>query len=187
MPKRSKSQGLGSPKAVGVDLKAICSIDHECIGCSDITKTCCAKYDVCVHEEGLDKILPYLPEAAELCPHLKTEEGYANIFEETEDGLYSIDTHDDGLCGFAYRKEGLIRCSLHSIEIKLGLPLGAIKPEVCILWPLTFTGDGKTLTLHDDALGCECSQPRKELSRTISPALQGTIRHFGGEIPNQLS
>lgn len=176
---------MQKPKVIGVDLKALCSIDHECVGCSDITKTCCAKYDVTVNEEELNRILPVLPEAAELCPHLKTDEGYANVFEETEDGLYSIDTHDNGLCVFAHVSNGLIRCSLHTVETNLGLPKGSVKPGVCILWPLTFSEEGNALTLHDDALGCECSQPRKKPSGHISPALLETIKYFGGEVPSQ--
>jgi hypothetical protein len=172
----------GGPKAVGVDLKAICSIDHECVGCSVVSKCCCAMYDVCVSEEELQRIIPVLPEAAELCPHLKTEEGYANVFEEAEKGHYAIDTHENGLCVFAYKTKGLIRCSLHAVEAKHGLPLGSVKPGVCILWPLTFSEDGNALTLHDNALSCECSSPRKEPSKAVSPALIETIRHFGGEV-----
>ena len=174
---------MAKNKFPGVDLKSVCSIDHECTGCSEIANSCCAKYDVTVTQGELDRIIPALPEAAQFCPHLKTGDGYASVFEETEDGLYSIDTHDNDLCVFAYRKKGLIRCSLHTVEANLGLPLGSIKPGVCILYPLTFSEDGKVLTLHDDALACACSSPREKPSGVISPALLETIRHFGGEIP----
>jgi hypothetical protein len=166
---------------VGVDLKAIRTIDHECVGCPTVAKSCCAKYDVCVTDAELQRIIPFLPEISKLCPHLKTEEGYANVFEEAEKGFHSIDTHEDGLCVFAHMADGLIRCSLHTVEKNLGLPLGSVKPSVCILFPLTF--EGNTLTLHDDALGCDCSSPRKKPSNLVSPDLLATIRHFGGEIP----
>jgi hypothetical protein len=186
---KSKSQatanGKRSPsdksKAVSVDLKAICSIDHECVGCSEVAKCCCAKYDVSVTEAELKKIIPVLPEAAKFCPHLKTENGYANVFEEGEDGLHSIDTHENGLCVFAFKSKGLIRCSLHAVEISQGLPLGTVKPKMCVLWPLTFSEKGDTLTLHDNALSCACSSPRKIPSRRVSPALLETIRYFSGE------
>ncbi len=170
---------------VGIDYKSICSIDHECVGCPIGTKSCCAKYDVCVSEAELKRIIPVLPEAAKLCPHLKTDDGYANVFEEAEKGQYAIDTHDDGLCVFAYLNNGLVRCSLHTVEKNLGLPLGSVKPGVCILFPLTFSEDGKDLTLHDDALSCECSSLRREPSRRISRALVETIRHFGGAVIGQ--
>lgn len=168
------------PKAIGLDLKAICSIDHECVGCSEVTKSCCARYDVTVSEAEINRIIPVLPEAAKLCPHLKTDQGYANVFSDMENGQSSIDTHENDLCVFAYKTHGLIRCSLHSVEESLGLPKGSVKPIVCQLWPLTFSGDGKKLTLHDDALGCACSSPRKKPSNLISPELLETIQHFGG-------
>lgn len=166
---------------VGIDYKSICSIDHECAGCSVVANSCCAKYDVCVSEAEVNKIIPNLPEAAKFCPHLKTVDGYANVFEEAEKGQYAIDAHENGLCVFAYVTNGLIRCSLHAVETSLGLSLGSVKPEVCLLWPLTFSGEGGVLTLHDDALSCAGSSPRKKHSRHISPALLETIRHFGGE------
>ncbi|HXL73191.1 MAG TPA: hypothetical protein VN963_06150, partial [bacterium] len=129
----------------------------------------------------LNRIIPVLPDAAQYCPHLKIDDGYANVFEEAEKGFYSIDTHENGLCVFAYTADGLIRCCLHTVEKNLGLPLGSVKPSVCILYPLTFSEAGDVLTLHDDALGCECSTLRKTPSSLISPALRETIRHFGGD------
>jgi hypothetical protein len=168
-------------KVVGVDVKKICSIDHACVGCADVTKSCCAKYDVCVTEAELNRIIPVLPEVSKYCNHLKTKDGYANVFEEAEKGNYAIDTHENGLCVFAYTADnGLIRCALHSVEKDLGLPLGSVKPAVCILFPLTFSEKGNVLTLHDDALGCDCSSLRKKPSTNISPELLATIRHFGG-------
>jgi hypothetical protein len=172
-----------SPDSFKIDQKTICTIDHECVGCSEVSKSCCAKYDVCVTEAELQRIIPVLPEAAEHCPHLKTEEGYANVFEEAERGQWAIDTHENGLCVFAYETKGLIRCSLHAVETRLGLPLGSVKPAVCILWPLTFSEKGNVLTLHEDALGCECSTTRINSSNQISPALIETIEHFGWKVP----
>jgi hypothetical protein len=170
-------------KAVVVDTEKICTIDHICVGCADVTKSCCAKYDVCVSEAELQRIIPVMPEVSRYCSHLKTDDGYANVFEEAEKGNYAIDTHENGLCVFAYTADnGLIRCSLHTVEKDLGLPLGSVKPAVCILFPLTFSEKGNVLTLHDDALGCDCSSRRKKLSNVISPDLVATIQHFGGSV-----
>lgn len=179
---RKRPSGI-QPKAVRVDLKAIRSIDHECAGCPPSVKCCCAAYDVCVNDAEINNIIPALPEAAKFCPRLKTGGGYANVFEEAEKGLYSIDTDDNGLCVFAYAAKGLLRCSLHTVEKSLGLPPGSVKPGVCLLFPLTFSGDGGVLTLHEDALSWGCSKLRKKPSRRISPALLETIRLFGGEVP----
>lgn len=164
-----------------MDRKAICSIDHECVGCSLVSKSCCAKYDVCVSDAELTKIISVLPEVSKYCSHLKTRDGYANVFEEAEKGQFALDTHENGLCVFAFKEKGLIRCSLHRVEKDLELPLGTLKPAVCILYPLTFNERGDTLTLHDKALACDCSSPRKKPSDRISPALLETIQHFGGD------
>jgi hypothetical protein len=174
----------GNPSKIGVDVKTIRSIDHECAGCSKATKCCCAKYDICVTEAELQRIIPVLPEAAKFCPHLKTNAEYVNFFEEAEKGFYAMDTLENDLCVFAYKNdEGLIRCSLHTIEINHGLPLGSVKPAVCILWPLTFSPRGNVLTVHDDALSFRCNSRRKKPSNYISPDLLQTINLFAGGLP----
>ena len=165
----------GHKKAIRVDLKAIRSIDHECTGCSSLRNCCCAGYDVCVSRGEMKRIVWSLPEAARFCPGLGKDKGYANVFEKTADGLYAIDTDEEGLCVFAYMSRGLVRCSLHTVENERGMPLGSIKPAVCILWPLTFSEDGRILTLTAEALSYPCCSRRKRPSRRISPALGATI------------
>jgi len=187
--KRPKRPATGSPKhkprtnahPLRVDYKSICAIDHECVCCSDIKNCCCARYDVCVTDAEIKKIIPLLPEAAKFSPHLKEKYGYANVFEEGEGGLHSIETDEDGLCLFAFRDKGLYRCSLHAAERSLGLPFGSVKPKMCVLWPLTFSEDGRTLTLHDDALFCRHSSLRKKPSNRVSPALAETIEIMTGK------
>jgi len=166
---------------LSVDYKSLRTIDHECKGCSGIARNCCARYDVCVTGAELKRIILVLPEAARFCPHLKEKGGYANVFEETENGLHTIDTRENGLCVFAFRNNGTIRCSLHGVETSLGLPLGSIKPKMCVLWPLTFSEDGRVLTLHDGALDCKGSSLRKKPSRRISPAFLETIGIMTGK------
>ncbi len=166
------------PNTVRVDLPSIRSIDHACTGCSGTANCCCSKYEILVDDAELNRIMQALPEAAKLCPHLKTDDGYDNVFEEAEGRLNSIDTREDGLCVFAYSAGPMIRCSLHTVEASLGLPLGSLKPKVCLLWPLTFSQAGDVLTLHDDAFSFGCNSRRKNPTRRISPALLETIGHF---------
>ncbi len=166
---------------IGIDCKSICSIDYECTGRSEVSKCCCAKFDVCVSDAELKRIIPVLPEVSKFCPHLKTDGGYANIFEDAENGLHAIDTHENGLCVFAFKRDGLIRCSLHAVEMDMGLPLGTVKPQMCVLWPLTFSEKGDVLTLHDQALSCECSCLRKKPSSKISSELLQIIDRYRGE------
>jgi hypothetical protein len=170
------------PHGIGVDLKTIRTIDHECVGVSEVSKCCCARYDVCVTSAELKKIIAVLPEAAKFCPHLMIRGGYASVFDGAENGLHAIDTHENGLCVFAFKNKGLIRCALHAVELSHGWPLGTLKPKMCVLWPLTFAEDGRTLTLHDGALDCACSSPRKKPSKHISPALLETIEIMGGKV-----
>jgi hypothetical protein len=165
---------------IGIDFKSIRSIDHVCTGCSEVATCCCAKYEVCVNDAELNRIIQVLPEAAQFCPHLKTDGGYDNVFEETESGLYVIDTMENDLCVFAFVTDRMIRCSLHAVEASLGLPLGSVKPKMCVLWPLTFSEGGDVLTLHDDALSFGCNSRRKNPSHRISPALLRTIGHICG-------
>src|ERR1700684_1246092 len=71
--KRKITQFQSKSGIVGVNRQAICSIDHECVGCAGVTKSCCAKYDVCVSDAELNRIIPVLPDAAQYCPHLKID------------------------------------------------------------------------------------------------------------------
>jgi hypothetical protein len=126
----------------------------------------------------MGRIVGFMREAARFCPGLRKARRYTNVFEKTPDGLFAIDTNDEGLCVFDYKSRGLVRCSLHTIEKRLGMPLGSIKPAVCILWPLTFADDGRTLTLTTNALSYRCCTRRKRASQVLSPALASTIAHI---------
>jgi len=119
-----------------------------------------------------------LPLAAKYVPHIVDEEGeLENMFEEEDDGLFSIDTHEDGLCVFAYHKKGETRCALHSVALDLKVPIKAVKPLVCILWPLAVS-DEPNPTVDVDAYAysfhCNHKQPPKSavLSTTIRDTLQ---------------
>lgn len=160
---------------VQVDLATILSIDHACQGCARVATCCCARYEVCVETAELKGIIQVLPEAAKLCPHLKTAQGYDNVFEEVEKGLYAIDTNEKGLCVFAYMSGHTIRCSLHTAALTLGLPLVKAKPKACLLWPLSSSDGDEILSLSSDALAFRCNSLRRNPSRRLSPALSETI------------
>jgi hypothetical protein len=160
---------------VCVDLASILSIDHACRGCAKPETCCCARYEVCVETAELNHIIQVMPEAAKFCPHLKTANGYDNVFEQVEPGLYAIDTNEEGLCVFAFMSGGHIRCSLHAAGLKLELPLARVKPKACLLWPLSFSDGDSFLSLAKDALHFKCNSPRRNLSRHISPALSEAI------------
>lgn len=169
------------PGRVHVNLAAILSVDHACTGCSKPGRCCCARYEVCADSKELKQIIPLLPEAAKLCPHLKTKNGYDNIFDEIEPGLYALDTNEKGLCLLAYMANGKIRCALHSAALRLGLSPAKVKPQACLLWPLSASEDNNFLSLGKDALSFKCVTRRRKPARAIAPALLETIQEVYGK------
>jgi hypothetical protein len=153
-----------------VDLASILSIDHACHGCGPGEPCCCSSYEVCVTATELERIIQVLPETARFCPHLETGDGYDNLFDEVEPGLFAIDTDDDGLCLFAFRSGRKVRCSLHAAGAALGLPPEQVKPKACLLWPMNFSEGKEVLSLVDDALAFRCNTRQRRGSRRLSPA-----------------
>jgi len=158
-----------------VDLSSILSIEHDCDGCRLGELCCCSAYEVCVTIKELERIIRVLPEAARFCPHLEIGDGYDNIFDEVEPGLFVIDTDDEGLCLLAYRPGGKVRCSLHAAAEALGFSSELVKPKACLLWPMNFSEGKEVLSLVDDALAFRCNTLRQGRSRYLSPALAKAV------------
>jgi len=175
-PHSRKTPSARARGHVHVNLAAILAVDHTCTGCKAPKHCCCARYEVCADAKELKRIILLLPEAAKLCPRLKTQAGYDNIFDEIEPGLFALDTDEKGLCLLAYKSGGKIRCSLHSAALKLGLSPAKVKPQACLLWPLSASEDNRFLSLGDDTLSFRCVSRRRKLARTIAPALLETIK-----------
>jgi hypothetical protein len=172
---------------VDVDIESLLSSENSCNGCARGEKCCCSSYEVCVTTAEVKRIIRYLPEAARFCAHLRTADGYDNVFEAVEPGLYSIDTDEDGLCVFAYWKNNRTHCSLHTVAETLGLPLSEVKPKVCMLWPLHFSDGEEVLALISDAFLFQCNTRKPPGSRSLSPgfieALEGVYgKGFGEEV-----
>jgi hypothetical protein len=167
--------------SVDVDIESLLSLENNCNGCGRGEKCCCSSYEVCVTTAEMKRIIKYLPEAAKLCPHLQTAGGYDNVFEEEEPGLYSIDTDEDGLCLFAYRKDSRTHCSLHTLAKTLGLPLENVKPKVCLLWPLHFSDGDEVLAMISDAFLFTCNARRPPGSKMLSPGFVEALERVYGE------
>ena len=123
-----------------------------------------------VSEEGLKKIIPYLPEAAKFCPHLKIGEGYANVFEKAERGLYAIDTHDNGPVFLACEADGLTALFFTRRGNQSWTAIGF--GETRGLHPLAtdFFGFGRCINPSTTTLlAVLCSSPREIPSSRISP------------------
>jgi len=129
----------------------------------------------------IKRIIKVLPEAARFCPHLLVEGGYDNIFEDEDNGLFSIDTNDDGLCLFAYWSHDRIHCSLHTVAMELGLPLEKVKPKVCILWPMHFSDGDEVLAMINDAFLFNCNTRKAPGSRSLSQGFVDALEMVYGE------
>jgi len=178
---RSLKTKRARPDDLIVDLAAILSVEHDCDGCLPGEPCCCSTYEVCATAAELERIIPVLPGAARFCSHLDTGDGYDNIFDEVESGLFAIDTDDDGLCLLAFRSKGRVRCSLHAAAVALGIPPEKVKPKACLLWPLSFSEGKEVLSLIDDAPAFRCTTLRRSRSRKISPAFVKTIEAVYGK------
>ncbi len=167
-----------------VDVAALAGLGHRCGGCRVGQRFCCASFDICATLPEMGRIIGMMPAAGRYRPSLLSANGApANVFEETDDGLISIDTDDEGLCVFAYEAGGgALRCSLHSAALDLGLSPAAVKPSACTLWPLALGGaDDRLLTICEDATDFHCCTDRpRGGGKTIAPALLESIEQLYG-------
>jgi len=168
-------------RGVEVDVESLLSLENRCSGCARGERCCCSSYEVCITTAELKRIIKVLPEAAKFCPHLLTTHGYDNVFDEEQPGLFSIDTTEDGLCLFAYWSHHRTRCSLHTVAMKLGLPLEQVKPKVCLLWPMHFSDGDEVLAAISDAFLFSCNVRKKPGSRSLSPGFVEALDMVYGE------
>ncbi len=178
---KRKPPRAGRNRTVSVDLASLRQVEHRCGGCAQNEPCCCSSYEVCVTAAEMRRIIQVLPEAAKLCPHLRTDHGYDNLFEYVEPGLYALDTTEDGLCLLAYVADHKIRCSLHRAGTDLGIPLGKVKPQSCLLWPISLSEGDEVLSLAGDALSFRCTAPRRKGTKGLSPAFVEAVRLVYGD------
>lgn len=158
--KENKMKTSSIINGIEVDLRSVYSINHLCRnGVCNSRTCCCANYEVCVDSGELSAIIECLDEASKFAPHLKSGDGFDNVFDQIGTDLFCIDTNDEGLCVFAYDLEERIFCSLHSAAISLGIPPSAIKPKVCALWPLSRAEEKPViLSIDEDAFSFKCNK-----------------------------
>jgi len=174
-------------ESVLVDIDTLTTLAHRCIGCPTDEQCCCARYDICISAHEMEQMIGYLPQAAALCPHLKTCDGYDNVFEQIDKDLFLIDTADDDLCVFAYQQDRETRCALHSVALEIGLPINMLKPSACLLWPLALSASAPyTLSVHVDAFQfkCNCQRPKQKTLHASTHAIMTTVfgQRFAREV-----
>jgi RimJ/RimL family protein N-acetyltransferase len=132
----------------------------------------------------MESIVGMMPAAARYCPHLQESGGFQNVFEEVEGGLFSLETDENGLCVFAYRRGRHVRCALHSAAVEAGLPLRGVKPEPCLLWPLCLSeGEEPVLTVAEEALSFVCNRLREpdDDEHALCPEIAAILKTVFGE------
>lgn len=174
---------MSRTKIIPVDVAVLAAVRHACAGCGTKQACCCASFDVCVTRREMRIITGAMPVAAAFQPALKIRGGFQNVFDETDDGLFALDTDANGLCVFAYASGGGIRCALHSAALLLGVSPVSLKPAVCVLWPMTFTDvPDSRLTISENAFDFDCCRkPGGKKRRTIAPALLESVADLFGE------
>jgi len=166
-----------------VDIDSLLSISHKCApGLCKKSECCCAQYDICIDDEELNRLITYMPDAAKLAPELLSGSGYGNVFEETEDNLYEIDTDDNDLCVFAYSDaKNNVLCSLHTVAYQFSLSPHEVKPSSCITWPLAVSeGRPMLLSVSDDAFDFPCNS--RKGTKSLDPDIAQIIKAVFGEI-----
>ena len=180
-PAPGKNRTRKPQNTVDIDVAALSSLEHDCDCCASGETSCCSTYEVCVSAAVMRRIIRIMPAVAKLCPHLGRSDGYDNVFEYVEPGLYAIDTTEEGLCLFAYRTRRRTQCALHSVGVANGIPLAQVKPKACLLWPLTFSEGAEALSLTEDAHRFHCNRPKKKDSRLVSAGFTEAIEQVYGE------
>jgi hypothetical protein len=168
---------LGRARGLLLDLAALSQPfacrSNECTpGRRDAgTRSCCADIEVTLSTRERRAIERALPELAR---HLRRKdlrwaEGAPPLFDG--DAL----RRPGGTCIFAMREAVGLRCALHQLEARAGLPPGALKPIPCRLFPLALVdlGEGRRLLT---AVHRATASPLGTLPARRFPCLRGDDR-----------
>ncbi len=167
---------------IQVDMASLYSISHKCApGVCSSDMCCCSRYEICIDDGEMERIISYIPAASEWTDELRSESGFENVFDETEDGLYAIDTDENDLCVFAYSGvKNSILCSLHTAAMGLELPPGEVKPIACATWPLAVSYNRPhILSVAEDAFNFPCNVNNTDSG--LDPGIVFIIKDVFGE------
>jgi hypothetical protein len=102
-------------------------------------ESCCQEYDVEITPAERDRIVAHAGDVVEFLAandpkRVKPGRQIDSFFKERN--IIEL-AKEDGRCAFSYRDStGQLWCGLHSLALEKGMPLEAIKPIACILFPL---------------------------------------------------
>lgn len=169
---------------VEVDVASILAISHDCSPelCRE-RRCCCACYEIHLSGREVNRAVGFVGAASKWAKGLKRGGVLDNVFDEDDEGGYTIDTTSDGSCAFLYRDRSRTPlCSLHTAAVEAGANPHRVKPVSCTLWPLALgEGGGKVLSVQDDALDFPCNG-RVAGASALDPGISAIIREVFGPL-----
>ncbi|MCC6142857.1 MAG: DUF3109 family protein [Candidatus Hydrogenedentes bacterium] len=168
---------------IRVDLDALLSLNHACDpGKCRYQGSCCRVYEICATRKEVSRAIGMMPAAARYARHLDEDGELANPFEPTGDGLYAIESAEDGACAFAFRRSGKLLCSIHAAALDAGLNPYRTKPSSCTLWPLALSeGTQPVLSVQEDVLRFPCNSAPRKANRALDAGVREIIGHVFGD------
>jgi hypothetical protein len=162
-----------------VDVDALIGLAHHCqpFLCRD-SGSCCVAYDVWLGDEERRRILEVAPAAATYLPGGSVPEA---AVRQWGPDAHALAKDEAGRCALAYRDgEGRVLCSLHSAALDLGLAPEEVKPESCVLWPLSVTSSRPpVLSVQEGALRYPCNRRRRACG--LDEGVAGILQQVLGE------
>ncbi len=127
-------------------------------------RTCCIGLVVEASRREVRAIDALMDELATLLPRLRDGGRYASVFVE-DAGSYVLESDDGGACPFLLRTATHALCAIHTLALRTGRPVPAVKPAACRHWPLLLdVVQGRArLTVQPTAIAMGCVAPRTAL------------------------
>lgn len=171
--------------SVHFDAEALGELAHRCNpDRCPAGSPCCGHYEIAFEPEQIERLTGMLAEAARFAPHLRSHGDLQHPFDRTDDGLFAMDTDEDGLCVAAYHDErGAVRCSLHSAALDMNLPPEQCKPQCCWLWPVSVarSPEGTYVSVSSDVYAFTCNRRRRGRRPALHPDVAEILRGAFGE------
>lgn len=123
------------------------------------TDSCCMEYEVEITPAERERIEAHEKEVLDYLRHRDPKRiGARRSLKSFFDEDYTVVlAKEEGRCAFSFRdKNGRLWCGLHSMALERGMPIEAIKPMACILFPLVvyrFENGDTLLTATSRATG----------------------------------
>ncbi|MCW5888960.1 MAG: hypothetical protein KIT14_00255 [bacterium] len=145
-------------------------------------RTCCVGLVVEASRREVRVIDALMDELAALKPSLRDADGYASVFVPDPPG-WVIESDDHGACPFLLRTRRRALCSIHTLALRTGREVAAVKPAACRHWPLMLdVVRGRvrvTVQPHARAIGCVAPRAALPGQPSVREAFAAEIAELG--------